>query len=127
MIWILVILVMAILVLLIIISMHYVVTSKKPEDKKIEYLNGIYEILELCKLESGESNISKRIDEIMENIRYGDVNSPETSKSVETQIMGKTSELFDNIKNKKNVEVNVNLDELTQLVKERRIISRYNK
>lgn len=116
-----------ILTILITISMHYVVTSKKPEDNKVRYVQDVCEILELCKIESGERNILKKIDEILFSIRCEDVNSPDAARDVETRIKIKASELLDNLRNRKNVEVNSNIDELIKLVKERNVVSSNNK
>ena len=60
-----------ILVILIVVGMHYVVTSKKPEDKKVKYNNQLYEMLEYCKNECGGGNLSKRIDGVVDNCKFG--------------------------------------------------------
>lgn len=116
-----------IMIILITISMHYVVASKKPEDGKIKYMRQMNETLELCRIESDEESVVNKIDEIISAIRYGDANSPEAARSVEARLMAKSSELLENLKNKKNAEANRNLDELEKLVKERNVISRNNK
>ena len=126
MVFIIAILVIIVLAIIIAISMYYVVTSKKPEDKKIKYVHQLYEILELCKIES-EEVISNEIDEIITTIRYSDVNSPTASRDVETRITEKASELLDNLRSKNSTEVNSNLKELSQLVKERSVITKNNK
>ncbi len=113
--------------ILITISMHYVVTSRKPEDSKIKYLHQVYELLELCKLECDEENVLNRVDEIISSIRYGDVNSPEAARNIEVRIISKSSELLGNLKNKRKEEANRNLDELEMLTKERNVVSKNNK
>ena len=116
-----------VLAIAITISMHYVITSKKTEDEKVMYIKQMNEILGLCKIESGEENISDKIDTIIDSLRYGDVNSPKVAKNVEYRIVDKASELLDNLRNKKNVDANNNIDELLKLIKEREVISRNNK
>ncbi len=113
--------------ILITISMHYVVTSRKPEDSKIKYLYQVYELLELCELECDEENVLNRVDEIISSIRYGDVNSPEAARNIEVRIISKSSELLGNLKNKRKEEANRNLDELEMLTKERNVVSKNNK
>lgn len=111
----------------IVVSLYYVVTSKKPEDEKINYIKRVSEILERFKLENESGFIREKIDKIIEELRYSDVNSPPVASTIEKQILSKTEELFDSIKTQKSAEKGITLDEILKLVKERNIIVKNNK
>lgn len=114
-------------VLIIVFGMRYVITSKKPEDIRIRDMHKVNELLELCKVESGEGAISQRIDSVLDSLKYGDVNSPDAARNIEYQILAKASELLENIKNKKSADVNSNLDEISKLIQQRDIITKNNR
>lgn len=120
-------LVVIVLTIIISISMHYVVTTKKPEDGKNRYVHQVSEVLEVCKIESQDDYVADRIESILDALRYGDVNSPPEAKGVEQVIMEKSTELLDNIRSKKNMDVSSNLEDLTQLIAERKVITKYKK
>lgn len=111
----------------IVVSLYYVVTSKKPENEKINYIKRVSEILERFKLENESGFIREKIDKIIEELRYSDVNSPPVASTIEKQILSKTEELFDSIKTQKSAEKGITLDEILKLVKERNIIVKNNK
>lgn len=113
--------------LIIVISMYYVVNSKKIEDERIKYNNQLYGILESCNNECGNECLSKRICDIIDILRYGDVNSPDAARKVEKMILEKSLELYSNITNKKMVNANSNLDELEKLINDRTTITKYDK
>lgn len=116
-----------ILTVIIVISMCYVVTSKKPEDKKIKYNGQLYRVLESCKNECGEGSLSKRIDIIIDMLKYSDVNTPDSAEEIEQMVLEKVSELHNNIISRKNIDANINLDEIEQLTKNRTAMTKYSK
>lgn len=109
------------------VSMHYVVTSKKPEDPKIMQMKSVIQVLEQCYIEAGDNAISQKIRDVVDLLKYSDVNSTAEASSKDVEINNEAMELLEALKGKKLVEANNYIEHLEKCIKERSIINKYSK
>ena len=109
------------------VSMHYVVTSKKPEDQKIIQMKSVIQVFEQCILEAGDNAISQKIRDVVDSLKYSDVNTTAEASSKDIEIYNEAMELLEALKGKKLVEANNYIEHLEKSVKERNIINKYSK
>lgn len=119
---------LAVFALMLVIVMHHVVTSRKPEDMKISYLKSVYETLEKCKLKTDNEGFAAKIDEIIDVLKYSDANSPPKVSVIEQRIYENVQELLELVEeNKRKVEIDTQLENLLELVRERNIMIKNSK
>ncbi len=120
-------LIIAIVIGIYYVSMHYVITSKKPEDTKILQMKRVIQVLEQCNIEAGDNVISQKIRDVEDLLKYSDVNTTTEASSKDAEILNEAMELLEALKEKRIVDANNLIEHLEKCVNERNIINKTSK
>lgn len=119
--------VIAMLVLITCLSISHVTSSRKPEDMMLAQRDDQIRILEDCRHLCKNPDIDSRIDKILDDIRYEDPIYPAGADNLNRSILLSLNKLQDELQGGMNDMAVTTLDQLEDMIREKKQITRIYK